>query len=582
MPGFLLRASRVVVALAFVCLGPPLSSAQDTRGNFTPIPLSDVRPVVATAGMVVAQESRAAKIGADVLAHGGNAVDAAVATGFALAVTYPRAGNIGGGGFMVVHLADGRNVAIDYRETAPAATTRDVFLGADGKPDPRKSRFTGLGIGVPGTVAGLSLALDKYGSGKFTLSDLLAPAIKLARDGIPVEDDVADTFDIAQRLMGRWPSSKKIFFHPDDTPLHAGEMMVQTDLAATLQAIAVRGPRAFYDGDIAEKIAAAVKGAGGLMTSDDLKAYQPLIREPVTGTYRGYDIVSMPLPSSGGIVLIEMLNVLEHFDLKGMGADSVDTSHILVEAMKRGYADRARYLGDPATVEAPLTRLLSKSYADLLSKTIDFKHATPAADVAALAALPREGQNTTHFSVIDKQGNAVSNTYTLNFSYGIGLVADGTGVLLNNELDDFNAAVGASNFYGLVGFEANLPGPNKRPLSSMTPTIVLKDRRPWLVTGSPGGSYIISATMQVILNVVDHGMNIAAAVAKPRLHHQWLPDEVRIEHGFPADIAEGLRARGDKVIEPVGQTSANSILATDDGFAGAADQRTRGALAVGF
>ncbi len=589
MPGFLLRASRVVVALAFVCLSPSLSSAQDTRGNFTPIPLAQVRPVIATGGMVVAQESRAAKIGADVLAHGGNAVDAAVATGFAMAVTYPRAGNIGGGGFMVVHLADGRNVAIDYRETAPAATTRDVFLGADGKPDPRKSRFTGLGIGVPGTVAGLALALEKYGSGKFTLGDLLAPAIKLARDGMPVEDDVADTFGIAQRLMEPWPSSHKIFFHPgdiffhpDDTPLHAGEMMVQTDLAATLQAIAARGPRVFYEGDIAEKIAAAVKDAGGLMTSDDLKAYQPVIREPVTGTYRGYDIVSMPLPSSGGIVLIEMLNMLEHFDLKGMGADSVDTSHILVEAMKRGYADRARYLGDPATVEVPLQRLLSKTYGDLLSKTIDFKHATPAADVAALAALPREGQNTTHFSVIDNQGNAVSNTYSLNFPYGIGLVADGTGVLLNNTLDDFTAAVGASNFYGLVGFEANLPGPNKRPLSSMTPTIVLKDGKPWLVTGSPGGSYIISATMQVILNVVDHGMNVAAAVAKPRLHHQWLPDEVRIEHGFPADVAEGLRARGDKVIEPVGQTSANSILVTDDGFAGAADQRTRGALAAGF
>ena len=582
MPGWLLRASRVVVVLAFVCLVAIPASAQDARGNFVAVPLSDVRPVITAGGMVVAQESRATKIGADVLAHGGNAIDAAVATGFALAVTYPRAGNIGGGGFMVVHLADGRDIAIDYRETAPAATTRDVFLGPEGKPDPRKSRFTGLGIGVPGTVAGLTLALEKYGSGRFTLSDLLGPAIALAREGMPVEDDVADTFDIAQRLMGRWPSSTKIFFHPDGTPLRAGETMVQSDLAATLQGIATRGGRAFYEGDVAEKIAAAVKAAGGLMTVDDLKAYQPVIREPVRGTYRGYDIVSMPLPSSGGTVLIEMLNMLERFDLKGMGADSVDTSHVLAEAMKRGYADRARYLGDPATVEAPLTRLLSKSYGDLLSKTIDFKRATPAADVAALAALPREGQNTTHFSVIDKQGNAVSNTYTLNFSYGIGLVADGTGVLLNNELDDFTAAVGASNFYGLVGFEANLPGPNKRPLSSMTPTIVLKDGKPWLVTGSPGGSYIITATMQIILNVIDHGMNIAAAVAKPRLHHQWLPDEVRIEHGFPADVAEGLRARGHTVLEPLGQTSANSILVTGDGFAGAADPRTRGALAAGF
>jgi gamma-glutamyltranspeptidase/glutathione hydrolase len=581
MTSWLLRVTQIA-ALALICLAPAPSSAQDARGGYTPVPLAQVKPVIATGGMVVAQETRAAKIGADVLARGGNAIDAAVATGFAMAVTYPRAGNIGGGGFMVVHLADGRNIAIDYRESAPAATPRDVFLGDDGKADPRKSRFTGLGIGVPGTVAGLALALEKYGSGKFTLSDLLAPAITLARDGMPIEDDVADTMTFAARLMAPWPSAKKIFFHPDDTPLKPGEMMVQTDLAATLQAIATRGPRAFYEGDVAEKIAASVKSAGGLMTADDLKAYQAIEREPVTGTYRGYGIVSMPLPSSGGTVLIEMLNMLEHYDLKSMGADSVDTSHVLIEAMKRGYADRARYLGDPATVDVPLKRLLSKTYGDTLSMTIDMKRATPAADVAALAALPREGQNTTHYSVIDKQGNAVSNTYSLNFPYGIGLVAEGTGVLLNNTLDDFTAAVGASNFYGLVGFEANLPGPNKRPLSSMTPTIVLKDGKPWIVTGTPGGSYIITATMQVILNVVDHGLNIAAAVTKPRLHHQWLPDEVRIERGFPADVAEGLRARGQKVIEPLGQTSANSIEVTAEGFAGAADPRTRGALAVGF
>jgi len=583
MSRWLLRARPVFVAFALICFAPTYALAQDARGGFTPVPLAQVRPVTATGGMVVAQETRSAKIGADILARGGNAVDAAVATGFAMAVTYPRAGNIGGGGFMVIHLAEGKqDIAIDYRETAPAATTRDIFLGPDGKPDPRKSRFSGLGIGVPGTVAGLALALEKYGSGKFALAELLAPAIRLARYGMPVEDDVSDTMDIAQRLMARWPSSTKIYMHADGTPLREGEMMVQADLSATLQAIAERGPRAFYEGPIADKLADAVKSAGGIMTADDLKSYQPVIRTPVRGSYRGYDIVSMPLPSSGGTVLIEMLNILENFDLKGMGADSADTAHVLVEAMKRGYADRARYLGDPATVDVPMARLLSKPYGDLLSKTIDMKRATPAADVAALAALPREGQNTTHFSVIDKQGNAVSNTTTLNFSYGIGLVAEGTGVLLNNELDDFTAAVGASNFYGLVGFEANLPGPGKRPLSSMSPTIVLKDGKPWIVTGCPGGSYIITAVLQVILNVVDHGMNIAAAVAKPRLHHQWLPDEVRIEHGFAPEVVEALRARGHKVIEPVGQTSANSIVVTDDGFAGAPDPRTRGAFAAGF
>jgi gamma-glutamyltranspeptidase/glutathione hydrolase len=537
---------------------------------------------MATGGMVVAQETRAAKIGADILARGGNAVDAAVATGFAMAVTYPRAGNIGGGGFMVIHLADGaRDIAIDYRETAPAATTRDIFL-TDGKPDPRKSRLSALAIGVPGTVAGLTLALQKYGSGKFPLAELMAPAIRLARYGMPVEDDVADTMDIAQRLMGRWPSSTKIFMHADGTPLKEGEMLVQTDLAATLQAIADGGTRAFYEGPVAAKLAHAVKDAGGIMTTEDLKAYQAVERAPVRSTYRGYDIVSMPLPSSGGTVLAEMLNILENFDLKTMGADSADTSHLLVEAMKRGYADRAHYLGDLAASDVPLQRLLSKAYGKSLSNTIDMQRATPAEQVATLITQPREGQNTTHFSVVDKFGNAVSNTTTLNFPYGLGLVANGTGVLLNNELDDFTAAVGASNFYGLVGSEANLPGPGKRPLSSMTPTIVLKDGKPWLVTGSPGGSYIITAVLQVIVNVIDHDMNVAAAVAKPRLHHQWLPDEVRIEHGFPPDVAEALRARGHTVKEPLGQTSANSILITSDGFAGAADPRTRGAFAAGF
>jgi gamma-glutamyltranspeptidase/glutathione hydrolase len=581
MPSWLLRASRIAVALAVVCLGATLASAQDARGHFTPIPLEQVRPVMATGGMVVAQETRAAKIGADILARGGNAVDAAVATGFAMAVTYPRAGNIGGGGFMVIHLADGaRDIAIDYRETAPAATTPDIFL-TDGKPDPHKSRLSALAIGVPGTVAGLTLALDKYGSGKFSRAELMAPAIRLARYGMPVEDDVADTMDFAKRLMAPWPSSTKIYMHADGTPPREGEMMVQTDLAATLQAIADGGPRAFYEGPVAAKLANAVKNAGGIMTTEDLKAYQAIERAPVHSTYRGYEIVSMPLPSSGGTVLAEMLNILENFDLKMMGADSADTYHVLVEAMKRGYADRAHYLGDISASDVPLQRLLSKAYGQSLSKTIDLTRATPAEQVATLITQPRDGQNTTHFSIVDKFGNAVSNTTTLNFPYGLGLVAEGTGVLLNNELDDFTAAVGAANFYGLVGSEANLPGPGKRPLSSMTPTIVLKDGKPWLVTGSPGGSYIITAVLQVIVNVIDHGLNVAAAVAKPRLHHQWLPDEVRIEHGFPADVAEALRARGDTVQEPLGQTSANSILVTADGVAGAADPRTRGAFAAG-
>ena len=555
-------------------------SAQDARGSPPPASAA-IRPVDAKHGMVVAQEKRAAAIGAEILARGGNAVDAAVATGFAMAVTYPRAGNLGGGGFMVIHLADrDRDVAIDYRETAPGATMRDIFLGADGKPDPAKSRDSALGIGVPGTVAGLALALGQYGSGKFTLADLLKPAITLARDGFRISDDTADTLPQWHRRLARWASSVKIFSRPDGSSLREGDRLVQTDLAATLTAIAERGPRGFYEGPVAERLVAAIRAAGGIMTLDDLKSYRPLVREPVRGSYRGYDIVSMPLSSSGGTVLIESLNILEGFPMRDLHQGSADSLHLLIEAMKRAYADRARYLGDPAFVHAPIATLLAKDYAAKQRASIDMVRATPAAAVPLPP--PHEGDNTTHFSVTDAFGNAVSNTYTLNFSYGVGLVAEGTGVLLNNELDDFTAAPGASNAFGLVGFEANLPGPGKRPLSSMTPTIVLKDDKPVLVTGSPGGSRIVSTVLQVIVNVLDYGMTVADAVAAPRLHHQWLPDEVRAEHGFPESVIAELRARGHIVVMPMGQTSANSIAVSPDGFHGAADPRTRGSEAAGY
>jgi gamma-glutamyltranspeptidase/glutathione hydrolase len=555
-------------------------SAQDARGSPPPASAA-IRPVDAKHGMVVAQEKRAAAIGAEILARGGNAVDAAVATGFAMAVTYPRAGNLGGGGFMVIHLADrDRNVAIDYRETAPGATTRDIFLGADGKPEPAKSRDSALGIGVPGTVAGLTLALGQYGSGKFTLADLLKPAITLARDGFKIGDDTAATLPQWHRRLARWPSSVKIFSRPDGGSLREGDLLVQTDLAGTLTAIAERGPRGFYEGPVAERLVAAIRAAGGIMTLDDLKSYRPLVREPVRGSYRGYDIVSMPLSSSGGTVLIESLNILEGFPMRDLHQGSADSLHLLIEAMKRAYADRARYLGDPAFVHAPIATLLAKDYAAKQRASIDMARATPAAAVPLRP--PHEGDNTTHFSVADAFGNAVSNTYTLNFSYGVGLVAEGTGILLNNELDDFTAAPGASNAFGLVGFEANLPGPGKRPLSSMTPTIVLKDDKPVLVTGSPGGSRIVSTVLQVIVNVLDYGMTVADAVAAPRLHHQWLPDEVRAEHGFPESVIAELRARGHIVVMPMGQTSANSIAVSPDGFHGAADPRTRGSEAAGY
>jgi gamma-glutamyltranspeptidase / glutathione hydrolase len=575
-----MRRTLLTIMLAAAWAIP--AAAQQQHSNFYTPPAADtIHAVAAEHGMVVTQEKIASRVGADVLRRGGNAVDAAVATGFALAVTYPRAGNLGGGGFMVIHSSErGEDITIDYRETAPAATTPTIFLGADGKPDIAKSRDSALGIGVPGSVAGLSLALEKYGSGKFTLAELLKPAIALARDGFVVTDDVADAMPEERGRLARWPSAIKIFSGKDGAALKDGDLLVQTDLATTLSAIAEQGPSGFYQGPVAEKLVKGIGDAGGIMSLDDLKSYQPVIRAPMRGTYRGYDIVSMPLPSSGGVVLLETLNILEGFPMAEMKQGSAPSLHVLIEAMKRAYADRARYLGDPAFVKVPVATLTSKDYAAKQRASIDLDRATPWTD--ALSALPpHEGDNTTHFSVVDSAGNAVSNTYTLNFNYGVGLVAEGTGVLLNNELDDFTAAPGASNAFGLVGFEANLPGPGKRPLSSMSPTIVLKDGKPVLVTGSPGGSRIISAVLQVIVNVLDYKMDVAAAVAAPRVHHQWLPDEVRVEHGFTEDTLAALRAKGHRVIEPLGRTSANSIAVTDQGLLGAPDPRSRGAGAAG-
>jgi gamma-glutamyltranspeptidase / glutathione hydrolase len=576
------RRALLAFLACLVCLGP-LAAQDALNPDSAPAraaPPTPVVPVDARHGMVVAQEARAARIGVEVLQQGGNAVDAAVATGFALAVTYPRAGNIGGGGYMVIHLASrGIDTAIDYRETAPAATTRDVFLDERGEADPRKSRDSGLAVGVPGSVAGLALAHAKYGSGKFTLAQLIAPAITLAREGIPIEGDVADSLPRSQARLARWEATTKIFF-ADGRPLAPGATLVQRDLADTLAAIARDGPRAFYEGAVAENIAAAVRASGGLMTADDLKNYRAIERAPVRGRYRGYDVVSMPPSSSGGVILIEMLNILEGYH--DLGHDDARRLHLMIEAMKLAYADRAAFLGDPASVDLPLARLTSRSYAAELRARIDPAHARPAAEIRPALPMPREGGNTTHFSVVDRFGNAVANTTTLNFSYGLGLVAEGTGVLLNNELDDFAAKPGAPNAFGLLGGEANAPGPGKRPLSSMTPTIVLKDGKPYLVTGSPGGSRIITAVLQVIVNVIDRKLPVSEAVGTPRLHHQWWPDEVLVDRGFSPELVRALEARGHRVVEGLQPTSANSILATRTGLVGAADNRTRGALAAGY
>jgi gamma-glutamyltranspeptidase / glutathione hydrolase len=537
-------------------------------------------------GMVASQERRATEIGLDVLSRGGNAVDAAVAVGFALAVTLPKAGNIGGGGFMVVHLADrNEDVAIDYREAAPAAARADIFLGSEGQADPKKSRDTGLGVGVPGTVAGLSLALAQYGSGKFTLADLITPAVRLAREGIPIENDLLDSLLLAQPRLAQWPSTVPIFLKPDGSPPAERDTLVQPELADTLETIAHDGPRAFYFGPIADRIVAAVRGAGGVMVRSDLERYSPVVRTPVRGTYRGYDIVAMPPPSSGGIDLIEMLNILEGYPSAAVSDGSVAALHLEIEAMKLAYADRAAYLGDSDRVDVPQQRLISKEHAAELRKLIDPAHAQAARslrpDIPVPAAPVPGSGNTTHFSVIDAAGNAVANTYTLNFNYGLGLVAAGTGIMLNNELDDFAAKPGVPNAFGLVGGAANAPGPDKRPLSSMTPTIVLKNGKPVLVTGAPGGSRIITTVLQVVVNALDGDKPIGDAVAALRLHHQWFPDEVVVERGFPADKIEGLTALGHSVKQGPLFGSAHSIETTPQGLDGAADLRARGAFAAG-
>jgi gamma-glutamyltranspeptidase/glutathione hydrolase len=577
------RKALSLCLFALLCLAVPSAAREEPPPP--PIISQGARflPVLARHGMAVAQEGRAARAAADVLQRGGNAVDAAVTAGFMLAVTLPRAGNLGGGGFMLAYLAKERKtVAIDYRETAPAGTERDVFLDSNGDAVPAKSRDSGLGVGVPGTVAGLCLALKKYGSGKFSLAELVAPAVAAARDGIDVADDLADSLPRAQARLARFPASAKIFLRPDGTALQPGDRLVQVDLAAVIEAIGRDGERAFYEGPAAEKIVTSVRAAGGRMTLEDLKAYRAIEREPLHGTYRGHAIVAMPPPSSGGVHIIELLNILEGFPLAEQGANTAATIHIMAEAMKMAYADRAEYLGDPGYVAVPVKGLTSKAYAGRLRAEISLKRARPAAEIKALNPLPYESSETTHFSIADGEGNAVANTYTLNFSYGLGLVAEGTGILLNNELDDFAARPGAPNAYGLLGGAANAPGPGKRPLSSMAPTMVFRDGELELVTGSPGGSRIITIVTGIILGFIDFGMNIAEATAAVRIHHQWQPDVLQLESGLSEDTLRLLQVLGHRVAVLDSWGSAESIVRLNGMLMGASDTRQRGTLAIGF
>lgn len=543
--------------------------------------MATAQPVWAKHGMVSSQEALASRIGVDILKQGGNAVDAAVAVGYALAVTLPRAGNIGGGGFMLVHLAkENKTIAIDYREMAPSKAHRDIFLDDKGNAVNKLSREHGLAVGVPGTVMGMELALSKYGTMK--REQVIAPAIKLARDGISVTSDLANSLDGVKRRISQWPSSAAIFYKADGSSFVPGDIIKQPELAHSLELIAKQGSKGFYQGETAEKLVSAIQAAGGIMTLEDLNNYQAIERQPVRGHYRGYEVVSMPPPSSGGIHIIEILNILEQYPIHDLGHNTAATLHLMAEAMRRAYADRSEYLGDPDFYPVPVKALLSPDYAKTLAKSIDSKHATPSSQVKPGKLAPYESDQTTHYSVVDKWGNAVSNTYTLNFSYGSGLVADGTGILLNNEMDDFSAKPGTPNGYGLVGGEANSVQGNKRPLSSMSPTMIMKDGQPFLVTGSPGGARIITTVLQIIMNVIDHDLNIAEASFAPRMHHQWLPDEIRVERSLNGDTIALLEAMGHQVKVKSAMGSTQSIMVTEEGKFGASDPRRAGSEALGY
>lgn len=571
--------SLIFPLFAYVLLLVPFTGLAQESANSPS--LSPVLLVYSQNGMVSTQEPEAGKIGLHILKNGGNAVDAAVAIGFALAVTHPQAGNLGGGGFMMVHRADtGKTVAIDYREQAPARATRDLFLDDQGEVSQDKSLFSYLSVGVPGTVAGLSLALKQYGT--LPLKEVIAPAIRLAKNGITVSRPLAANLAEYRKNLRRWPESNKIFFKGDESDYHAGDVLVQKDLARSLAQIAESGPDVFYRGGIAGKIVSDMEKNGGLITLDDLSRYQPVIRQPVVGSYRGYEIASMPPPSSGGTHLLQILNILEGYPIAKLGHNSAETLHLMAEAMKLAYADRSRHLGDPDFWKVPVSGLTAKAYAAALRNEIDPHRARPSGEIKPGDPVPFESRETTHFSVMDAAGNAVSNTYTLNYNFGTGIVAAGTGILLNNEMDDFSSKPGVPNFYGLIGGEANAIEPGKRPLSSMSPTLLFKNGKPFLATGSIGGSRIITSTLQLIMNLVDHGMDIAQATQALRVHHQWLPDELRVEKGLDSAILQSLRDKGHLVVEKDPMGSTQSIKHTQEGFTGASDSRRPGALTVGY
>ena len=561
----------------------PMASNADTS---TLIPIIDYKerflPVIARNGMVVGPEQLAAEVGAQILRQGGNAIDAAVATGFALAVTYPRAGNLAGGGFMLIHLADDdRETLIDYRETAPAAASRDMFLDNEGNLDKQREYFSLQSAGVPGTVAGMLYALEKYGT--LTREQALAPAIALARDGIPVSYSLFFEISASAQNLRKNPAAERQFFQPDGSAYAVGDIWRQPDLAWTLSEISEEGINGFYAGEVAQLITTEMESGGGLITAQDLADYRVVERQPVRGTYKDFEIVSTPPPSSGGVHIVQMLNILEGYDLQAMGHNSAAYVHHLTESMKLAYADRSLYLADPDFVDVPVTQLVDKAYAEQQRQRIDSNVATPSVDIAPGQLLGSESTETTHYSVADRFGNVVSNTYTLNFSFGSNIVVPGTGMLLNNEMADFASSPGSANAFGLVQGEANKIEPGKRPLSSMSPTIVFRAGEPWLATGSPGGSVIISTVLQTTLNAMVFDMNIATAAAEPRMHHQWMPDVLKMEEGFSLDTVRLLQAMGQNVDMASRTTGRTNSIMLDEGWLyGSSDTRRPGGWVAGY
>ena len=541
-----------------------------------PTPIAEA--VVGKSGVVASRSRLASEVGLQVLKSGGNAVDAAVAVGFALAVTHPSAGNLGGGGFLVMRLADGDVVANDHREVAPKRATRDMYLDEAGEVVAGLSTASHLASGVPGTVDGLLSPLARYGT--LDARTVLAPAIRLARDGFPLPEDLAAQFARHRERFAPYPASAAKFTKADGTAYAAGDLFRQPDLAATLERIAAQGRDGFYAGRTADLLVAEMERGGGLISHEDLKEYRSVWRQPVRGSYRGHDIYSMPPPSSGGVLLVQLLNMLETHDVNRMGADNADTAHLMIEAERRAYADRAEHLGDPDFYDVPMAMLIDKAYATARLVSLDRGKASLSTEVGAGARWPEESPETTHVSIVDAAGNCVAYTTTLNLSYGSKIVVTGAGFLLNNEMDDFSAKPDAPNSFGLVGREANAIVPGKRMLSSMTPTIVLKKKEPFLVTGSPGGSTIITTVLQVVVNVIDHRMDLAAAVSRPRFHHQWLPNRVVYEPGaFSESALETLTGRGHVNLNEIrfGIGDANSAMRLGENLIGVADPRNAGA-----